>query len=103
MTAAKEAGLATDRAFDGANCIHIARLTSHFATSAQLYKSSTGAEFRVFYVWEARQMAICELMYWGIILRNLEPKNGRRHDFVALQNLSVVSPIIFLQFGEAFI
>ena len=43
-------------------------------------------------------MAICELMCWGILLRNLERKNERHHDFVALQNLSVdpycLSPII---------
>ena len=84
MQALAGVSLATDRAFDGANCIHIARLTCHFVTRAQLYKSSTGAEFRVFYVWEARQMAICELMCWGILLHNLERKNERHYDFVAL-------------------
>ena len=35
-------------------------------------------------------MAICELMCWGILLRDLERKNDRHHDFFALQNLSVV-------------
>ena len=39
-------------------------------------------------------MAICELICWGILLRDLERKNERHHDFVALQNLSVVCPLI---------
>ena len=41
-------------------------------------------------------MAICELICWGILLGDLECKTDRHHDFVALQNLSVVCPFYFL-------
>ena len=42
-------------------------------------------------------MAICELMCWGILLRDLECKTDRHHDFFALQNLSVVCPLLLWQ------
>ena len=41
-------------------------------------------------------MAICVLICWGILLRDLECKTERHDDFVALQNLSVVWPSCLL-------